>query len=143
MVSPFCHPFAIGLSTGGVRGKWKFPVNVDPFGLWFDSSNSHENFFPTITTLYVLPGSVVGLCLPTNALQPAMLSCVQEGEGSEEEEKAILAELQMLQARRLLRTLAVIQDIADALLTLPDLGGESSFSFLSLSDSFFLYTCVH
>ena len=30
----------------------------------------------------------------------------------------------MLRARRLLRTLAVIQDMADALLTLPDLGGE-------------------
>lgn len=31
----------------------------------------------------------------------------------------------MLQARRLLRTLAIIQDLADALLTLPDLGGRN------------------
>ena len=38
--------------------------------------------------------------------------------------KAIRSELAMLQARRILRTLAVIQDIADALLTLPDLGSE-------------------
>ena len=52
--------------------------------------------------------------------------CVQYEEGvNREHEKAIRTELTMLQARRFLRTLAVIQDIADALLTLPDLGGES------------------
>lgn len=42
-----------------------------------------------------------------------------------EQERAIVRELASLKARRVLRTLAVVQDIADALLTLPDLGGES------------------
>jgi len=41
--------------------------------------------------------------------------------------RAIRVELALLQARRLMRTLAVVQDIADALLTLPDLGSESSY----------------
>lgn len=46
-------------------------------------------------------------------------------------EKAILDEIAALQARRFLRSLAVVQDIADAMLTLPDLGGEFSTSFSS------------
>jgi len=47
------------------------------------------------------------------------------GETSEESMRAIRVELALLQARRLMRTLAVVQDIADALLTLPDLGSGS------------------
>lgn len=47
-------------------------------------------------------------------------------EGADKEQaEAIRRELAMLRARRFLRTLAVVQDIADALLTLPDLGEGS------------------
>ena len=50
---------------------------------------------------------------------------LQFDEGADKEQaEAIRRELAMLRARRFLRTLAVVQDIADALLTLPDLGGE-------------------
>ena len=55
-----------------------------------------------------------------------MRLCVQhDGETTEESMRAIRAELALLRARRLMRTLAVVQDIADALLTLPDLGSAS------------------
>ena len=47
-----------------------------------------------------------------------------DGETTEESMRAIRVELALLQTRRLMRTLAVVQDIADALLTLPDLGSE-------------------
>ena len=41
-----------------------------------------------------------------------------------EDEEAIRSQIAVLEARRFLRTLAIVQDLADALLTLPDLGGK-------------------
>lgn len=55
---------------------------------------------------------------------------MQYDDTDKERLKAIRSELAMLQARRFLRTLAVIQDIADALLTLPDLGGQQTLVLL-------------
>lgn len=48
---------------------------------------------------------------------------VQEGEQAEHGDSALRLELQQLQARRMLRTLAVVQDLADALLALNDVRG--------------------
>ena len=47
----------------------------------------------------------------------------QEGEQAEHGDSALRLELQQLQARRMLRTLAVVQDLADALLALNDVRG--------------------
>ena len=59
---------------------------------------------------------------------------MQYDEGTDKEQtQAIRRELAMLKARRVLRTLAVVQDIADALLTLPDLGGELLACISSIS----------
>ena len=49
-----------------------------------------------------------------------MCLLVQEGEQAEHGDSALRLELQQLQARRMLRTLAVVQDLADALLALND-----------------------
>ncbi len=47
----------------------------------------------------------------------------QEGEQAECGDSALRHELAQLQARRMLRTLAVVQDLADALLALNDVRG--------------------
>ena len=52
-----------------------------------------------------------------------MFSSVQEGEQAEHGDSALRLELAQLQARRMLRTLAVVQDLADALLALNDVRG--------------------
>ena len=52
-----------------------------------------------------------------------MFSSVQEGEQAEHGDSALRLELQQLQARRMLRTLAVVQDLADAMLALNDVRG--------------------
>ena len=52
-----------------------------------------------------------------------LLSLAQEGEQAEHGDSALRLELQQLQARRMLRTLAVVQDLADALLALNDVRG--------------------
>ena len=48
---------------------------------------------------------------------------MQEGEQAEHGDSALRLELQQLQARRMLRTLAVAQDLADAMLALNDVRG--------------------
>ena len=47
----------------------------------------------------------------------------QEGEQAEHGDSALRLELRQLQARRMLRTLAVVQDLADAVLALNDVRG--------------------
>ncbi len=52
----------------------------------------------------------------------------QEGEQAEHGDSALRLELRQLQARRMLRTLAVVQDLADAMLALNDVRGAFALS---------------
>lgn len=49
-----------------------------------------------------------------------------QGERDTKAEQQIVGDLKALEAKRLVRTLAIIQDAADAALTLPDIQGGSS-----------------
>ncbi|KAK9821987.1 hypothetical protein WJX81_003471 [Elliptochloris bilobata] len=55
-----------------------------------------------------------------HALAQELLRRKKEGEQAEHGDSALRLELQQLRARRMLRTLAVVQDLADALLALND-----------------------
>ena len=50
--------------------------------------------------------------------------CLVLQQGDAEDDKALLMEVAQLRARRLLRTLAVVQDISDGLMALNDIQGE-------------------
>ena len=52
------------------------------------------------------------------------LTCPVLQQGDAEDDKALLMEVAQLRSRRLLRTLAVVQDISDGLMALNDIQGE-------------------